>query len=163
MQNEPTGVQGYTIRRDAALLCLHRLAEAEAFAIHLEYLAPVGQAIQQGRCHPFALKHLIPFAEREVARHEQTAALVAIGEHLEQQLGAGAAERKIAELVADQEIEPIELGKHAIDGVEGFAEQFCYVFSGTISAAVAWQEISGDLAAGATSYGTETPWDEEAS
>jgi hypothetical protein len=46
------------------------------------------------------LKHLIPFTERQVAGDEQAAAFVAIGEHLEEQLGAGAAEREVAELVA---------------------------------------------------------------
>jgi hypothetical protein len=50
----------------AILLRLHRLAEAEAFAIHLEDLATVRESIQQSRCHPFALKHLRPFAERQV-------------------------------------------------------------------------------------------------
>src|SRR4029079_8919684 len=51
----------------AILLGLHRLAEAVAFAIHLEDVAAMRQAIQKGRCHPFALKHLIPFAERQRA------------------------------------------------------------------------------------------------
>src|SRR4051794_36860546 len=54
----------------AILLRLHRLAEAIAFAIHLEDLATVRQAVQQSRCHPFALKHLVPFAERQVAGDE---------------------------------------------------------------------------------------------
>ena len=84
----------------AILLCLHRLAEAVAFAIHLEDLAAVRQAIQQSRRHPFTLKHLIPFAERQVAGDEQALAFRTIGEHLEEQLGAGAAGREIAEFVA---------------------------------------------------------------
>src|SRR5277367_1220744 len=93
----------------AILLRLHRLAEAVAFAIHLEDLAAMRQAIQQSRCHPFTLKHLVPFAECQVAGDEQALAFITIGEHLEEQLGAAAAEREVAELVTDQEVEPIEL------------------------------------------------------
>src|SRR5271166_6756195 len=61
-----------------AFLVLHRLAEAEAFAVHLEDLAAVRQPIQQRRRHPLALEDLAPFAERQVARHQQAAPLVAI-------------------------------------------------------------------------------------
>jgi len=49
----------------------HRLAEPKTFAIHLEDMAPVGQPIQQCRRHPFALEHLPPISERQVARDQQ--------------------------------------------------------------------------------------------
>src|SRR5947209_5233861 len=60
-----------------ALLALHRLPEAEAFAIHLEDVAAVRQPVQQRRRHALALEHLAPVAERQVARHQQALALVA--------------------------------------------------------------------------------------
>ena len=55
------------------------------------------QTVQQSRCHPFALKNLPPFAEGQVARDQQAPPLVTFGEHLEEQLGAGATERQIAQ------------------------------------------------------------------
>ena len=48
-------------------LLLHRLAEAVAFAVHLEYLAVMRQTIQERRRHPLALKDLSPVAEGKVA------------------------------------------------------------------------------------------------
>src|SRR5205085_11196198 len=98
-----------------ALLVLHRLSEAEAFAIHLEDVAAVRQPIQQGRCHPLALEYLPPFAERQIARHQQTPTLVTVGEHLEQQLGPGPAKRQVAQLVADQQVRAIQLVQHAVE------------------------------------------------
>ena len=83
-----------------ALLVLHRLAEAEAFAVHLENLAAMGQAVEQRRGHAIALEDLAPFAERQVARHEQAAAFVAVGEHLEEQFGAGPAKPEVSKLIA---------------------------------------------------------------
>ena len=74
------------------LLFFHRLFEAEAFAIHLEDVAMVGESIQQSCSHAFALEDLIPIAERQVAGDQQAAAFVAVGKDLEQQLGSGAAE-----------------------------------------------------------------------
>jgi hypothetical protein len=67
-----------------ALLVLHRLAEAKAFAVHLEDVTAVRQPVQQRRRHPLALEHLAPLAERQIARHQQATPLIAIGEHLEQ-------------------------------------------------------------------------------
>src|SRR5262249_39756665 len=65
------------------LLVLHRLPEAKAFAVHLEDLTTVRKPIQEGGRHALALEHLAPFAERQVARDQQAAPLVAVGEHLE--------------------------------------------------------------------------------
>jgi len=70
----------------------HRLPEAITFAIHLEDVATVGQAVQECGRHPFALEDLAPFAERQVAGDQEAPPLVAVGEDLEEQLGAGAAE-----------------------------------------------------------------------
>src|SRR5262245_14115825 len=74
-------------------LGLHRLAEAVTLTVHLKDLAPMGQPVQQRRRHPISLEHTPPLAKRQVARHQHTPPLVAIREHLEQQLRAVAAER----------------------------------------------------------------------
>lgn len=73
-------------------LFFHRLFEAEAFAIHLEDMAMVGESIQQGCGHAFALEDLIPVAEGQVAGNQQAAAFVSIGKDLEEQFGSRATE-----------------------------------------------------------------------
>src|SRR5262245_62470764 len=87
----------------STLLGLHRLPEPVALAIHLENRAVVGQAVEQCSSHPLALEDLAPLAERQVARHQDAAALVTVGEDSEQQLNAAAAHRHVAQFVADQE------------------------------------------------------------
>ncbi len=69
----------------------------------------VREPVQQGGGHAFALEDLVPVAEREIAGDQQAAAFVAVGEHLEQQLGSGAAERQVAEFIDDQQVNPVEL------------------------------------------------------
>jgi hypothetical protein len=56
----------------------------------------VDQAVQECGRHPFALEDLAPFAERQVAGDQQAPPFVAVGEDLEEQLGAGAAEREVS-------------------------------------------------------------------
>ena len=77
----------------------------------------MSQAVQQGRCHPFSLEHLVPFAEGQVAGDQQAAPFVAISEHLEQQFGTRSAERKIAEFVADQQVRLIQASQVTIEPV----------------------------------------------
>ena len=77
----------------------------------------VRQAVQQGRCHAFALKDLAPVAERQVAGQQQTAAFVAICENLKQQLCTAAAERQVSEFIHDQQIGAIQLSQKAIKQV----------------------------------------------
>src|ERR1700722_5742144 len=84
-----------------SLLRLHRLSEAVALAIHLENLRVVGQAVQKRRRHPLALEDLVPLAEGEVARHQDAATLVAVGEDSEQELDPASAHRDVSQLVAD--------------------------------------------------------------
>src|SRR5258708_28119548 len=93
----------------AALLGLHRLAEAVALAIHLENLAVVSETVQERRGHPLALEDLIPLAERQVARHQEAAALVAVGEHPEEQLDAASTHRDVSQFVADPQGRPVQL------------------------------------------------------
>ena len=93
---------------------LNRLAEAVAFAIHFEDVAVMGQAIQQGRRHAFALEDLPPFTERQIAGVQQAGPFVPVGEDLEQQLGPRTAERQVAQFIADQQIGPIQLVQEAV-------------------------------------------------
>ena len=67
------------------LLRLHRFLEAVALPIHLENLRVVGQTVQKSRRHPLALEDLVPLAERKIARHQDAATLVAVGEDSEQE------------------------------------------------------------------------------
>src|SRR4051812_14357948 len=101
----------------STLLGLHRLPEARALAIHLENRAVVGQAVEECGGHPLALEDLAPLAERQIARHQDAAALVTVGEHAEQQFNAAAAHRHVAQLVADQQLRPIELREETVQGV----------------------------------------------
>src|SRR5262245_3235845 len=52
------------------LLGLHRLPKAITFPVHLEDVTTVCQTVQEGRCHPLALEHLVPVSERQVARDQ---------------------------------------------------------------------------------------------
>ena len=77
----------------------------------------VRQAVQQSRCHAFALEDLAPVTERKVAGEQQAAAFVAIGEDLKQQLRTAAAERQVSQFIHDQQIGTIQLGQKAIKQV----------------------------------------------
>jgi hypothetical protein len=61
-------------------LALHRLAEAVAFAIHLENRAEVGEAVEERRGQAPALGDRAPRAAGEFARREDAAALTTVGE-----------------------------------------------------------------------------------
>src|SRR5512144_1552788 len=98
----------------SALLGFHRLAEAIALAVHLENVTAVAKPVQKGGSHSLALEDLAPFAEREIARHQDAAALVAIGEDPKQQLNPTPTHRHVAQLVADHQVRPVELGQEAV-------------------------------------------------
>src|SRR4051812_41834208 len=98
----------------SSFLRLHRLPEAVALAVHLENLRVVGQAVQKRRRHPLALEDLVPLAEGQVARHQNAAALVAVGEDSEQELNPASAHRDVSQLVADQQVGPVELRQEAV-------------------------------------------------
>jgi len=93
---------------------LDRLAEPVALAVHLEDVAVMGQAVEQGRRHALALEDLAPLAERQIAGDQQAGPFIPIRKDLEQQLGAGPAEREVAQLITDQQIHPIELAQEAV-------------------------------------------------
>lgn len=62
------------------------------------------QALKRGRGdHPLA-EHLAPGAEAPLAGEEHRPALVAATDDLEEQIGAGAVDRQVADLVDDQQL-----------------------------------------------------------
>jgi len=63
--------------------------EPEAVAVHLEDVNVVGKAIEQRASKAFGGEHAGPLVEGQVAGDYNRAALVALAENLEQQLGAG--------------------------------------------------------------------------
>ncbi len=77
---------------DAALAVL----EPEAVAIELEDVDVVGETIEQRAGEPLGGEHAGPLVEGQIAGDDNRAALVALAEDLEQQLGAGGGERNIS-------------------------------------------------------------------
>ena len=73
----------------------------------------VGQPVEQRAGQALGGEHAGPLVERQIAGDDGGAALVALGEHLEQQLGAGLGERHIAEFVDDQQLVAGELALQA--------------------------------------------------
>jgi len=61
--------------------------EPEAVAVHLQDVNVVGEAIEQRASQSFRAEHTGPLIERQVACDDYGAALVALAEDLEQQLG----------------------------------------------------------------------------
>ena len=69
----------------------------------------VRQAIEQSGGELLVAEDPDPFGEGEIGGDDGRAALVAVGEDVEEQLAAGAVEWHEAELVADQEVDSLKL------------------------------------------------------
>ena len=65
------------------------LAEAVAVAVHLEDVDVVGETVEQRPGEALGAEGLGPLVEGEVGGDQGGAAFVALGDRLEQQLGAG--------------------------------------------------------------------------
>ena len=63
------------------------LIEPVALAVHLEDVEVVGEAIEERPGEALGAEYLGPFVERRVRGHQGRAALLALAEDLEQQLG----------------------------------------------------------------------------
>jgi len=63
--------------------------EPEAVAVELEDVNVVGETIEQRAGEPLGGEHAGPLVEGQIAGDDNRAALVALAEDLEQQLGAG--------------------------------------------------------------------------
>jgi len=64
----------------------------------------VGQPVEQRAGQALGSEDAGPLVEGQVRCDDGRAALVALGEHLEEQLGAGLGERHVAEFVDDQQL-----------------------------------------------------------
>ena len=80
------------------------LAEAIAVAVHLEDADVTCQPIEQRAGQALGTEGLGPFVEGQVAGDQCGAAFVALRDQLEQQPGAGFAERHEAQFVDDQQL-----------------------------------------------------------
>ena len=104
------------------------LVEPVALAIHLEDVDVVGEAVEESAGEALGAEHLGPFVEGQIGGDQGRAPLVALAEHLEQQLGAGLGQRHEAEFVDDQKLvggelllEPQQL--LVIAGLDEFVDQ----------------------------------------
>src|SRR5947209_10122497 len=70
-------------------LALLALFEAIAVAVHFEDMDVVGEPIEQRAGQPLGPEHAGPLVERQIAGDDGGAALVALAEDFEQELGAG--------------------------------------------------------------------------
>src|SRR5690348_6145817 len=88
------------------LLALASLAlfEPIAVAVHFEDVDVVGQSVEQRTGQPLGPEHPGPFVEWQIAGDDCGAALVALAEDLEQELGAGRRKGYIAEFIDDQQL-----------------------------------------------------------
>ena len=65
------------------------LVEPVALAIHLEDVDVVGEAVEERAGEALGAEHLGPFVEGQIGGDQGRAPLVALAEHLEQELGTG--------------------------------------------------------------------------
>ena len=80
----------------------------------------MSESVQECRSHPLSLENLVPLAERQIARHQDAAALVAVGENPQQQLDSplGSSAVPAAQLVTDrEELRPVELAEKPVERV----------------------------------------------
>lgn len=81
------------------------LCQAIAFAVHLEDVDVMGQPVEKGAGQAFRAEGFRPFVEWQVAGDHGGAALIALRDQLEQQLGPGLGERHEAQLVDDEQLD----------------------------------------------------------
>ena len=65
------------------------LPEPIAVTVHLEDVDVMGEAVEEGTGQALGTEHAGPLVERQIAGDDHRAPLVALAEHLEQQLGTG--------------------------------------------------------------------------
>jgi len=69
----------------------------------------VSEPVEKRGCHFCVAEDLRPFTEAEVGRDHYAGALIEFAQKVEQQCAAGWAERQVAKLVEDDEV---DLGEH---------------------------------------------------
>ena len=85
--------------------------EAPAVVASFEDIAVVSDAVEHGGGHFGVAEHRWPFAKGEIGGDDHRGILIELADQVEQQLAAGQGERKIAQFVEDNEIEPGHLGR----------------------------------------------------
>ena len=65
------------------------LAEPIALTVHLEDVDVMGEAVEERTGQALGAEHAGPLVERQIAGDDDLAPLVALAEHLEEQLGTG--------------------------------------------------------------------------
>src|ERR671918_862089 len=80
------------------------VAEALGLGAGVDDVSAMGEAIDDGLGESGVGEHLGPLSERQVGGDDQRAALVAFGEHLEDQFGGAIGECEVAQLVQDDEL-----------------------------------------------------------
>src|SRR6202040_581263 len=98
---------GFVVARLSGLwLALASLAlfEPIAVAVQFEDVDVVGQSVEQRTGQPLRPEHAGPLVEWQIAGDDGGAALIALAEDLEQELGAGRRKGYIAEFIDDQQL-----------------------------------------------------------
>ena len=77
--------------------------EPEAFAVHLQDVDMMSEPVEERTGEAFGAEDAGPFIERQIGRDDGRPALVALGEDLEEQFGAGWRQGDVAQFIDDQE------------------------------------------------------------
>ena len=109
------------------LVSLPAVLESVAVPVHFEDVDMVGETIEECSGKPFRAKDLGPLVEGQVGGYQDRASLVALAEHLEEQLGPGLGQGHEAQFVNDQQLETCQpsLQVEETPFVPGF-NQFVY-------------------------------------
>ena len=67
------------------------------------------QPIQQRAGQPLAAQHLGLLGKGQVGRHQQAGALIRPAHHLEEQLRPGLGEGHVAQLIQQEQVQPLQL------------------------------------------------------
>ena len=94
-----TGVIGLGLGYRLILIGLPAVLEPIALPVHLQDVDMVSEAVEECSGKPFRAKYLGPLVERQVGCHQDQPSLVALTEHLEEQLGPGLGQRHKAQFV----------------------------------------------------------------
>src|SRR5262245_59488566 len=118
-------LSGRFSRRSASRSTIAPFPHPIAFALRRDHRRVMGQTVEQrGREFFIAGEDGHPFGKREVGRDHRCAALVPVGDQIEEQLAADALERDKAELVDDKHVEPQQplLEPCELAGIAGFKQ-----------------------------------------
>ncbi|SEL30603.1 hypothetical protein SAMN04488032_1171 [Pacificibacter marinus] len=86
------------------MLFVTAVFEPVAFAVHLENVDVMGQAIQQRACQPLRAEDLGPFIKGQVRGNDDGPAFVALRCNFKEQFRARFTEQNEAQLINDQEV-----------------------------------------------------------